>query len=52
MSTPILLSMRDIDKSFAGTPALRNASLEVCEGEVMALIGQNGAGMFAKPRRI
>lgn len=44
MASPILLSMQDIDKSFAGTPALRGASLEVREGEVMGLIGQNGAG--------
>ena len=44
MASPILLSMQDIDKSFAGIPALSAASLEVREGEVMALIGQNGAG--------
>src|SRR6478735_4582482 len=39
-----LLSMRGIDKRFAGIPALRQASLEVQPGEVHALIGQNGAG--------
>lgn len=39
-----LLSMQDISKSFAGIPALKNASLEVAAGEVHALIGQNGAG--------
>ncbi|WP_028033490.1 sugar ABC transporter ATP-binding protein [Chelativorans sp. J32] len=39
-----LLSMRGIDKRFAGIPALRQASLEVRPGEVHALIGQNGAG--------
>ncbi|WP_029075874.1 sugar ABC transporter ATP-binding protein [Kaistia adipata] len=38
------LSMRGIDKSFGNIPALTGASLEVNEGEVMALIGQNGAG--------
>jgi len=43
MSTP-LLSMRGIDKRFAGVPALLAASLEVGRGEVHALIGQNGAG--------
>ncbi len=41
---PPLLSMRGIDKRFAGTPALTGASLEVAPGEVHALIGQNGAG--------
>ena len=39
-----LLSMRGIDKSFGGIPALIGASLEVAPAEVMALVGQNGAG--------
>ena len=39
-----LLRMQGIDKSFAGVPALRGASLEVGASEVHALIGQNGAG--------
>ena len=38
------LSMQGINKSFGNIPALIGASLEVREGEVMALIGQNGAG--------
>src|ERR671928_332958 len=45
MRTPgPLLSMRGIEKRFSGVPALVGASLEVEPGEVMALIGQNGAG--------
>ncbi|MCO6052218.1 sugar ABC transporter ATP-binding protein [Mesorhizobium sp. RP14(2022)] len=40
----MLLSMKDINKSFSGVSVLRDASLEVAPGEVMALIGQNGAG--------
>lgn len=44
MADGLLLSMRGIDKRFAGIPALSNASLEVEPGEVHALIGQNGAG--------
>src|SRR5690349_1980482 len=45
MATPgPLLSMRGIEKRFSGVPALLSASLEVEPGEVMALIGQNGAG--------
>src|SRR5690606_21797220 len=40
----MLLSMRDIDKSFSGVPVLAAASLEIERGEVMALVGQNGAG--------
>ena len=41
---PPLLAMRDIDKRFGGAHALSKASLEVCAGEIMALVGQNGAG--------
>jgi galactofuranose transport system ATP-binding protein len=44
MGEDLLLSMRGIDKRFAGIPALTQASLEVRFGEVHALIGQNGAG--------
>jgi monosaccharide-transporting ATPase len=44
MADGLLLSMRGIDKRFAGIPALAQASLEVTRGEVHALIGQNGAG--------
>jgi ribose transport system ATP-binding protein len=39
-----ILSMQAIEKSFGGVPALSGASLEVQPAEVMALIGQNGAG--------
>ena len=44
MADTPLLSMRDIDKRFGTAPALVGAHLEVMPGEVMALIGQNGAG--------
>jgi rhamnose transport system ATP-binding protein len=44
MSDSILLSATNVDKSYAGVHALRNASLEVRAGEVHALIGENGAG--------
>jgi galactofuranose transport system ATP-binding protein len=43
MNVP-LLSMSEIDKRFGGQPALTAASLEVLPGEVMGLVGQNGAG--------
>jgi galactofuranose transport system ATP-binding protein len=39
-----LVSMRAIRKAFSGVPALSDASLEIGRGEVMALVGQNGAG--------
>ena len=44
MTNPILLRADNIDKSYAGVHALRNASLELRAGEVHALIGENGAG--------
>jgi len=43
MSAPLLV-MRDIDKRFQGAHALTKASLEIAPGEIMALVGQNGAG--------
>jgi branched-chain amino acid transport system ATP-binding protein len=39
-----LLSIRDISVSYGHVNALRNASLEVCTGEIVVLIGANGAG--------
>ncbi len=39
-----LLSMRSINKAFAGIPALSSASLDVGQAEVHAVVGQNGAG--------
>lgn len=40
----VLLKMENISKSFSGVAALKNASLELKEGEVHALMGENGAG--------
>ncbi len=36
--------MRQVQKSFGATRALKNVSFEVAPGEVHALIGENGAG--------
>jgi ABC-type sugar transport system ATPase subunit len=44
MSTPPLLSMRGIEKSFPGVQALRGVDLDLAAGEVLALLGENGAG--------
>ncbi len=41
---PILLTMSGISKSFGATQALRDVSLDVSAGRVLALIGENGAG--------
>ena len=43
MDTPIL-EMIDIKKSFSGIYALSGINLSLEEGEVHALLGENGAG--------
>jgi len=43
MSTP-LLAATDLHKSYGGVNALRGATLEICPGEVHALLGENGTG--------
>jgi ribose transport system ATP-binding protein len=39
-----LLSLTNVSKSYAGIPALRDATLEIAAGEIHALMGENGAG--------
>ncbi len=45
-----IVSARQISKSFAGIEVLSNVDLDLAEGEVHALVGENGAGKstFAK----
>src|SRR6185437_3006113 len=43
-SMEVLLAAKNISKRFDSVVALRAASLEVCAGEVHALMGANGAG--------
>ena len=40
----MLLSVRGIRKSFGAVAALRHADLDMAESEVVALLGDNGAG--------
>jgi len=41
---PPLVRMRDVQKSFPGVQAIKNASFELRKGEIHALVGENGAG--------
>ena len=43
-SPPMILEMRGISKSFPGVKANDNVDLELFKGEVLALLGENGAG--------
>ncbi len=43
-TSPPLLEVRDLSKSFPGVRALRGVSLHLNRGEVLAVIGENGAG--------
>ncbi len=44
MSERILLNLSNVNKSYAGVEALKDAAFELRPGEVHALIGENGAG--------
>ncbi|MDM9625380.1 ATP-binding cassette domain-containing protein [Rhizobium sp. S152] len=44
MSAPNLLELHNISKSFGALTALRNLSFHIGEGEVVGLLGDNGAG--------
>jgi phosphonate transport system ATP-binding protein len=43
-SVPILLDMRRVSKTYGGTQALDQVSLQVRQGEMVALIGPSGSG--------
>jgi D-xylose transport system ATP-binding protein len=43
-ATTPTLELRNVSKSFGSVQALTDVDFEVCDGEVMALVGDNGAG--------
>jgi ribose transport system ATP-binding protein len=40
----VILTMKEIDKTFPGVHALDHVNFEVRRGEVHALMGENGSG--------
>jgi branched-chain amino acid transport system ATP-binding protein len=51
MTSPVLC-LTDIETHYGRIQALRGLSLDVCEGEIVALIGANGAGKTTTLRTI
>ena len=43
-STPSLLDIRNVAKSFGKTPVLRDVSLQIAEGEFLTILGESGSG--------
>ena len=52
MSALIVLSVRDLSVSYGNIQAVKGISFEVEEGEIVALIGANGAGKSSTLRAI
>ena len=44
----MILSARDISKSYRGRKVVNNISIEVNQGEIVGLLGPNGAGKNLK----
>jgi len=44
----LLLKIKDVRKTFPGTIALDKVDFDIKEGEVHAIIGENGAGNTLK----
>jgi ribose transport system ATP-binding protein len=44
MNEEYVLQLQHISKEYPGVRALKDVSLEVKKGEILALIGENGAG--------
>ena len=44
MSNKVLLETRAVSKHFGGLKAVNEVSMEVRQGEILGIIGPNGAG--------
>ncbi|NGO43261.1 ABC transporter ATP-binding protein, partial [Streptomyces ureilyticus] len=51
-STEVLLSVRDLRISFGAVEAVRGLSLDVHQGEVLAVVGESGAGKSLTARAL
>ncbi len=47
-----MLSLRDVDSGYGGVPVLRQVTLDVAAGKIVALLGANGAGKTTTMRTI
>ena len=44
MSTNSILKISNVSRTFGAIQALKEANFEINEGEIMGLVGENGAG--------
>lgn len=44
MDTEILLEVKELEKRYSGTAALKGVSMQIKAGEIVGLVGENGAG--------
>lgn len=51
-STPVMLDVKDLNVSYGAISAVKGLSLEVREGEIVTLIGSNGAGKSTTLRTV
>lgn len=51
-STPVLLDIKDLHVSYGAISAVKGISLEVRQGEIVTLIGSNGAGKSTTLRTV
>lgn len=42
--TPVILSLKNVSKTFAGKPAVKQVSFQIQKGEIVGFLGPNGAG--------